>query len=152
MLAKQTACIKDINRWMLVNMLKLNDSKTDCLVISSPSIRSKITIQSLSVWDCLIEPSLTVRNLGVIFDQNMNLQAHVQRVCQTCYIYMHLSNIAAIRGAFTMKSAECLIHVLVSSKLNFCNCLLAELSGKTLGELHTRSELCCTDPDLRFSV
>ena len=98
-------------------------------------MQSKITIQPISVGDCLIEPSPTVRNLWVIFDQDMNLQPHVQRVCQTCY--MHLRNIAVIRGAPTMKSAECLIHALASSKLDFCNSLLAQLSGKTLGKLHT---------------
>ena len=120
---------------MLVNMLKLNDCKTDCLVISSPFMRSKITIQPISVGDCLIKPSPTVRNLGVIFDQDMNLQAHVQRVCQTCY--MHLRNISAIRGALTMKSAERLIHALVFSRLDFCNSLLAELPERTLRKLQT---------------
>jgi len=135
MLAKQTACIEDIKRWMLANMLKLNDCKTDCLVISSPSVRSKITVQPIPVGDCLIEPSPSVRNLGVIFDQDMNLQAHVQRVCQTCY--MHLRNISAIRGALTMKSAECLIHALVFSRLDFCNSLLAEIPDKTPHKLQT---------------
>ena len=103
MLAKQTACIKHTKEWMLVSMLKLNDNKTDCLVISSRSMLSKITIQPVLVGDCLIEPSPAVRNFGVIFDHHMNLQAHVQRVCQTCD--MHLRNIAAIRGALTVKSA-----------------------------------------------
>ena len=59
MLAKQTACIKDIKRWMLVNMLKMNDCETDCLVISSPSMRCKITIQPIPVGDCLIDRSPT---------------------------------------------------------------------------------------------
>ena len=116
--ALTTLAIKDIRRWMSVNMLKLNDSKIDFLVISSPSMRPKTTIQPISVGDCLIEPSPTVRNLGVIFDQDMNLSAHVQRVCQTCYT--HLRNIGASLGALTMKSAECLIHALVSSNLDFC--------------------------------
>ena len=30
------ACISDINKWMLYNKLKLNNSKTEVLVIGAP--------------------------------------------------------------------------------------------------------------------
>lgn len=96
-------------------------------------MRSKITIQSTAVGDCLIEPSSTARNLGVIFDREMNLQAHVKHLCQICY--MHLRSISSVRGALTMQSTECLIHALITSRLDFCNSLLAGLPCNALQKL-----------------
>ena len=117
-------------QWMLVNGLKLNDAKTDCLVICSRYLRPKVTVRTIPVGYCLIEPSLTATNLGVIFDRDMTLQAHAQRVCQTCYARPR--NISSTPGALTIQSAEGLIHALISSRLDFCNSLLARLPEKSL--------------------
>ena len=42
-LAKMTDCITDIRSWMNYNLLKLNDSKTDVLVLASPHYITTIT-------------------------------------------------------------------------------------------------------------
>ena len=39
----------------------------------------------------LIYPNKAVRNVGVIFDNTMNMESHVNKICQTAYI--HLRNI-----------------------------------------------------------
>ena len=36
MVDRITASLSDIRRWMLANMLQLNDNKTECLIICSP--------------------------------------------------------------------------------------------------------------------
>ena len=113
--------------------MKLNDSKTDCLIICSPRMRSNIRTETVPVGDSLISPSSSARNLGVLFDRDMDLQAHVRKVCQISY--MHLRNISAIRGALTDKAAESLIHAFVTSRLDCCNSLLAGLPQKTLHKL-----------------
>ena len=87
-----------------------------------PRIRHYVQGDHLIVGDTSIAPSASARNLGVIFDAEMNLQAHIRKVCQVSY--MHLRNIASIRPALTDKAAECLIHAFITSRLDCCNSLL----------------------------
>ena len=77
----------------------------------------------------------SITDAMVIFDAEMNLQAHIRKVCQVSY--MHLRNIASIRPALTDKAAECLIHAFITSRLDCCNSLLAGLPGTTLGKLQS---------------
>ena len=132
---KVSACLKDIRRWMLANMLKQNDEKTEFIIACPPRIRHYVQGDHLIVGDTSIAPSASARNLGVIFDAEMNLQAHIKKVCQVSY--MHLRNIASIRPALTDKAAECLIHAFITSRLDCCNSLLAGLPGTTLGKLQS---------------
>ena len=132
---KVSACLKDIRRWMLANMLKQNDEKTEFIIACPPRIRHYVQGDHLIVGDTSIAPSASARNLGVIFDAEMNLQAHIRKVCQVSY--MHLRNIASIRPALTDKAAECLIHAFITSRLDCCNSLLAGLPGTTLGKLQS---------------
>ena len=73
-LAKMTDCITDIRSWMNCNLLKLNDSKTDVLVLASPHYITTITDMTIRVGDTSIPSSQFVRNLGVMFDQTMNMK------------------------------------------------------------------------------
>ena len=84
-------------------------------------------------WQCVCLSYGKRRNLGVYFDQSMKMDRHISQVCQTAYF--QLRNIAAIRPLLTRKAAESLIHSLISSRLDFCNCLLAGLPSATLNRL-----------------
>ena len=35
-ISKLNSCLADIRRWMITNKLKINDSKTECIVFRSP--------------------------------------------------------------------------------------------------------------------
>jgi len=63
-----------------------------------------------------------VRNLGVIFDQNLSFDAHIKQVSRTAFF--HLRNIAKIRNILTQSDAEKLVHAFVTSRLDYCNSLL----------------------------
>jgi hypothetical protein len=130
-----SACLDDIRCWMLANMLKQNDGKTEFVIACSARIRAHVHADSLRVGDTSIAPSASARNLGVIFDAEMNLQGHIRKVCQVSY--MHLRNIASIRPALTDKAAECLIHAFITSRLDCCNSLLAGLPNTTLHKLQS---------------
>ena len=36
--SKVNSCLSDIRRWMITNKLKINDSKTECIVFRSPQL------------------------------------------------------------------------------------------------------------------
>ena len=126
-------CLGDMQQWMVENFLKFNAHKTQFLVICSQHLRHKVNIPDLHVGDALVAPCSDARNLGVLFDKSMNLDQHVLNVCQSSYV--HLRRIAAIRESLTLPAAEQLILAFISSRLDFCNSLLAGLPQHTLQRL-----------------
>ncbi len=113
------ACLADIRTWMLLNKLKLNEDKTELLVIHSryrPSL-----VFSLNCGHDIIIPSDLVRNIGVIFDKNMTMIPQINSICKGAFY--HLRNIGRIRKFLTSKSTEMLVHAFISSKLDYCNSL-----------------------------
>ena len=76
-------CTAFIRRWMLNNRLKLNDSKSEFLVIGTSQQISKISIDCIKVGFSNVKPSDTVRNLGVQFDTNLNMEKQITNVCKS---------------------------------------------------------------------
>ena len=67
-------------------------------------------------------PVSCVRNLGVLIDEGLTMQNHVQSICQSSYHY--LRNIRQIRPYLTINAAKTIIHSIISSRLDYCNSLL----------------------------
>ena len=63
---KMEACVEDIKTWMRQNKLKLNEDKTELVIISPPKQTDKITIDSITICDTTIKASSTAKNLGAI--------------------------------------------------------------------------------------
>ena len=53
---------------MIINKLKINDSKTKFIVFRSPQLRCDLSGLSVNVGESQITQSLKVRDLGVTFD------------------------------------------------------------------------------------
>ena len=114
-------CIADIRSWMIRNKLKINDDKTEFLLISSPSSKLSTDIK-ISIGQSDIIPSSSCKSLGVVLDNHMAMDAQIQYVCRTT-LY-HIRNISAIRQLIPQSAAAELIHSLVTSRLDYCNSLL----------------------------
>ena len=101
---------------------KLNDSKTEYIIIGRPCTVKKATIHSVRVGAANVPSNQVVKNLGVTFDRYMNMEMHVSNVCKSCFY--HLRNIKCIRKYLSKPAAESVIHALISSRLDYCNGLL----------------------------
>ncbi|XP_073246955.1 uncharacterized protein [Porites lutea] len=88
------SCVRDIDRWMSCNKLKLNRDKTELLVFSS-KYRPRPSLDSILVGDHRVERSDKARNIGVVFDETLSLDKRVSSVCKSALF--HLRNIAKIR-------------------------------------------------------
>jgi hypothetical protein len=75
-------CAKHVRNWMMHNKLKVNDNKTEFMVIAPKHVHTKLqhTEVTIRVGEADITPSSTVRNLGGNFDQYMSMQPHVSSV------------------------------------------------------------------------
>ena len=63
---------------MITNKLKINDSKTECIVFRSPQLRCDLSGLSVNVGESQITKSLKVRDLGVTFDPFIILLLYVE--------------------------------------------------------------------------
>ena len=95
---------------MILNGLKLNEEKTELLLLSSRCRRSPSLMEFVRVGGETIQPSSSVRNLGVILNPSADMEDHIKKICKTCYF--HLTNISKIRTYLDPESTEAIIHVL----------------------------------------
>ena len=66
----------DIKAWMTSNFLKLNEDKTEILVISNITDIAQ-HMPSVKIGDVAIEASSTAKNLGVIYNKKINIWMHI---------------------------------------------------------------------------
>ena len=118
------ACMRDINNWMTINKLRLNDEKTEFLILNA---RHKLSPSSdyIHVGTELIRPSKSAKNIGVWFDNTLSMEKQVNMICRTGFY--HLRNIATIRKFLSCKHCEILIHAFVTTRLDYCNSLFSGL-------------------------
>ena len=77
-----TACVNNIDSWMLCNKLKLNMDETEMLILSS-SHRPHPSLSSIAVCDEMISCSSQARNIGVTFYQSLSMVPHVTSICKS---------------------------------------------------------------------
>ncbi len=68
----------------------------------------------LTLDGCSVNSSSSVRNLGVLFDNNLSFESHVSSICKTAFL--HLRNISKLQPMLSMSNAERLIHALMTSR------------------------------------
>ena len=133
-LQKLNSCLSDIRSWMIENKLKINDDKTEFLIIASPHSHKKLTDNhSLTVGNSSIGPSSSAKNLGVIFDNNMNMEKQVSNICKSANF--QLRNIGSIRKCLNDTAAAQLVHSLITSRLDYCNSLLGGIPDSQIERL-----------------
>ena len=64
-----------------------------------------------------IVPTLSARNLGVIFDNHIGLNKQVNSICKSAFF--HLRNIGSIRNMLTDDACSQLIHSLVTVSIDY---------------------------------
>ena len=106
-----------------LNLLKLNDDKTELLVITSRPSTSESLHISINVGDQYISPSEEPpKNLGVIFYSTCSLKDHVSNVCRS--INFNLYSIGKIRKYLDRPTVEKLVNATMTSRLDYCNSLM----------------------------
>ena len=136
--ARIEACLQDIGTWISLIKLKRNSDKTELLVIGSGNLPAS-QLRSLTAIDgSVIQPSLSARNLGVIFDNKFNMERPVSAICESAFF--HIRNISRIRKFLSVSSTKALVHAFVTCRLDNCNYLLYGLPKHLVHRLQ-RSEI-----------
>ncbi len=117
---------------MTNNLLLLNSDKTDILFIGPKNSTQNILDHNLQLDGCTVTSS-TVKNLGVILDNNLSFENHISHVTKTAFF--HLRNIAKLRNMLTVSDAEKLVHAFMAYRLDYCNVLLGGCSASSINKL-----------------
>ncbi len=125
-------CINHIKLWSTSNDLKLNDDKTEVLHITS-RFRTPSQLSSIKICDSLIQPVNSARNLGVIVQNDLQMEIYVNNICKSASFALY--RIGKIRKYLNEKSTEILIHAFITSRLDQCNSLLHGLPDSQISKL-----------------
>ena len=118
-ISSMNKCIEIVRKYMLKNQLKINDKKTEFLVIGTPQQLEKISNLTVKVGNSQITPTANAKNLGVIFDQSMTMEKHVNSVSKKAF--HQLIKIRQLRKFLDKKATLSLVHSFITSSIDYCN-------------------------------
>ena len=126
-------CIEALRTWIHINELKLNDSKTECMIFGTKDFLKKSITKSIKIGDCSIKAVESVRNIGAMFDSEMMMDVQVRHVCSSAWHRLH--NIGKIRHYLTVDQTKMVVHAYVTSKLDHSNTQLYGISTRLSNRL-----------------
>ena len=117
------SCISDVKALATANMLKLNDSKTELMLVTSKRSKHLHNLTtSITIGNAQIPFKQSVTNLGFTLDCHLTMNEHVSNIVRTCYF--ELRHFASICRFLTSTVAATLISAFVLSRIDYCNSLL----------------------------
>ena len=114
--------LSDLKIWMARRKLKLNDGKTEIIVIRG-NLRnvSVLNFGVMSFGDTQLVPCESTKNLGVVLDSSLSFRSHIDSIVKTCNF--HIRNLYTIKNFVNRKNLVTLVHSLIVSKVDYCNSL-----------------------------
>ena len=123
LLHSMQSCMSNVKAWATANMLKLNDNKTELMLVTSKRTKHLNNIPtSIATGIAQIPLKNYVKNLGLTLDCHLTMNAHVSNIARTCYF--ELRRLACIRRFLTSTATATLVSAFVLSTFDYCNSLL----------------------------
>ena len=96
LLYSMQSCISDVKAWATANMHKLNDNKTELMLVTSKRTKHLHNLPtSITIGNAQIPFKQSVKNLDFALDCHLTMNAHVSNIARTCYF--ELCPLASIR-------------------------------------------------------
>lgn len=128
-------CASDIRKWMALNKLKLNDAKSELLIIAPKHHYNKLMehAPSFHIGSAAIQPSHVVKNLGASLDRHLDMTKQCMYISRN--MYYHIRRIAMIKQHLDQQTIAKAIKATVTSRLDYCNSLLAGTTKANISRL-----------------
>ena len=81
LMEKASVIMKNIHNWFQINKLTLDTSKTSFLIFRSSRFSIQHLPDTINVGNSSIHRTNQIKYLGVILDEFMNWNAHIQDLC-----------------------------------------------------------------------
>ena len=123
LLHSMKSCISDVKALATANMLKLDDSKRELMLVTSKRTRHLHTLPtSITIGNAQIPFKQSVKKIGLTLDCHLTLDAHVTNIARTCYFELH--RLASICRFQTSTATATLASAFPLSRIDYCNSLL----------------------------
>ena len=85
LLHSMQSCMSDVKAWATANMLKLNDSKTELMLVTHKRTKHLHYLPtSITIGNAQFPFKHSVKNLGLTLDCHLTVNAHVSNIARTC--------------------------------------------------------------------
>ena len=116
------SCICDVKAWATANMLRLNNNKTELMLVTSNRTKHLHNLPtSITIGNAQIPFKQSVKNLGFTLDCHLAMNAHVSNIARTCYFELRC---LTIRRFLTITATATLVSAFALSRIDYCNSLL----------------------------
>ena len=108
---------------MKENQLKMNDAKTEFIVIGTSNSLRKNTLDNIEIGNTKIHQSSKIKFLGVFLDEKLSFKDHIQNRSKKASYNLRL--ISNIQKYIDIDSTKMLLITLVVSQLDYVNSILS---------------------------
>ena len=116
-------CIHNVRVWMSSKKQKLNDDKTEAMIVSSQRMSTSLPMpDSPTVSTSNVRFSQSVKTLSVALDMLLTMKNQVVNLVRTANFEPRRIN--SIRHYFSVEATQKLVLAFVMSRLDYCNSLL----------------------------
>ena len=117
------SCTSDVRAWATSNMFRLNDNKTELMLVTSNGTKHLHSLPiSITMGSAQIPFKQSVKNLGLTLFCHLAMNAHVSNIAMTCYF--ELRRLESIRRFLTSTATATLVSAFVLSRIDYCNSVL----------------------------
>ena len=126
-------CINGLSTWLYQNKLKLNETKTELLIIGKKPHLEKMKFNTVTIGNETITAKPNAKNLGVHIDEQLTMRNQIINVVRICNNQLRV--LWSIRRFLNIDAAKTLATCLVISRLDYCNSLYSGLPDVLLDKL-----------------
>ena len=113
----------------------LNPSKTKILVVMTTSLRNVVVIQGTSIDNNCVRFIKSVKNLGIILDNELSFAYQIQKVVKSCFLLIR--KLSKIKDYLTYVQLQTVICACILSQQDYCNSLYFGVNADLLNKLQS---------------
>ena len=118
---------------MQTNFLKLNESKTEFIILGLPQQLKKVGNITIKIGEDIIPNVPAVKNLGMFLDVEWKHTIHISKLTSSSCNTLH--NISWVRCHLDQETTKILVQGLILSKWDYCNSLLLGIPKYIIAKL-----------------
>ena len=113
--------MRELNTWFSSNSLKMNDQKTDFILVGTKRNLAKARHFSFDIGSTSFSPSQKIKMLGIAVDSTLSWEADITSVVQKCNKI--LVSLYKFRHYFTSDALKIIIEAYVFPHISYCLCV-----------------------------